>query len=87
MPSPPCAFAWLLLLIAGLSLAAPILAGDPCDEDCGAHCGDCASCPLAADLDVAPVSGGLTSIDFAAVLAIHPRADFPRALDHVPLGA
>jgi hypothetical protein len=81
------AAAWCLLVLAALALATPLVASDPCDEPCGTHCGDCASCPLAADLHVAPVPFGEITAGFSAVLEIPKRSEFPRALDHVPLRA
>jgi hypothetical protein len=76
-----------LLVLAALSLTAPLLAVDECDESCGTHCGDCALCPLAADLGVAVVPPILISTEFAVALRLGSRADFPRVLDHVPLSA
>lgn len=77
--------ALLCVLLAGLTLATPLIADEACEEPCGSHCGDCASCPLAADLHEVCSPVGLVSIALPPAAEQGSRSDFPRALDHVPL--
>ena len=75
----------LLLLIAAFSLATPLLADDECKEPCGDHCGDCAWCPLTAELLSIDPSVCMKSVH------VFDRPDreswpvFARVPDHVPL--
>jgi hypothetical protein len=75
---------WLLLVVL-VSLAAPLLAEDACDEACGTHCGDCAWCPLAADLHGTDDPARQSSGDLLPSRVASPGSDSPRVLDHVPL--
>lgn len=75
---------WLIVLVV-LSVAAPLLAEDACEEACGAHCGDCAWCPLAADLHVTADPVRVISADLPPSMHRTSHSDSPRALDHVPL--
>ena len=78
-------FVVLCVVITGLMLATPLVADDGCEEPCGSHCGDCAFCPLAADLEEAATPAGLLSMAILVAGEHDPPSEFPRALDHVPL--
>ena len=86
MPTPRL-FTWCLLLLVLSAVAAPLLADDGCDEPCGSHCGDCAWCPLAADLSDDDDAMGLSSADLRSIPHQRSAPAVPRALDHVPLSA
>ena len=75
---------WLLLLMC-FALAAPLAAGDACDEPCGTHCGDCASCPLTAELSADEERVHWMVNDLWTVSGPGSRAALPRGIDHVPL--
>jgi hypothetical protein len=85
----PARALWLLVVVA-LAITVPLFAADTCDDSCGpdscgAHCGDCASCPLVAELYGAPDRLGLIATTVLPGAAALSRSDHPRALDHVPL--
>jgi hypothetical protein len=76
----------LLLLLAAGHLAGAALHSAPCEDDCEASCGDCASCPLLASLTSSltvtpcPASGEPLS-----TTASPPLSSAARAIEHVPL--
>jgi hypothetical protein len=75
----------LLLLLAIISIAAPLVADIGCEDSCGPHCGDCAWCPHAADLLAAD---GAVTLPVTAVVSVTTASSPttpPRASDHVPL--
>jgi hypothetical protein len=84
MPTPRTA-AWCLLLLVLSAVAAPLAAGDGCDEPCGSHCGDCAWCPVAADMTGVDDAMGLSSADLRSSPPRRSALAVPRTLDHVPL--
>jgi hypothetical protein len=77
-------FALLLLGFAHFTVAA--LQPDPCDEGCGAACGDCASCPQLASLTMLPVMAPrLSHVDSLAMTSLGSATSPARAIEHVPL--
>jgi hypothetical protein len=76
--------AFSVLLLAVIWLAVPLLA-DACDDDCGSHCGDCAWCPVSADLSSAGDDICMSSVDLRPGTDRRSQSVLPRALDHVPL--
>jgi hypothetical protein len=78
-------FAVLLLLFAGLSVTAPLVAEDTCDEPCGSQCGRCSWCPLVADLSTSSIFVGLIATSVPSTGEPAAQVARPRAFEHVPL--
>lgn len=74
---------WLALMI--FMLGAPLLAAAGCEEACDVHCGDCARCPLNAEVQIADPSVAMISADVLALVACSAVPVPARAPDHVPL--
>jgi hypothetical protein len=83
-PSRRFSICWLLLVLAA-SLSLPLTAADGCDEPCGTHCGDCAWCPLTAELQDGDDAVRMIGDDLPARADRGSRPAFSRALDHVPI--
>lgn len=76
---------WCLLALALFSLVAPLVADEECGDPCGSHCGDCAWCPVTADLSSADGAICMSSVDLRPGTDRRSQPILPRALDHVPL--
>jgi hypothetical protein len=75
----------LLLLTAGQLMGATLQPA-ACDEDCAPACGDCASCPPVASLDVPPgLMPCLSRLSSVAAISSSPSSSLQRAIEHVPL--
>ena len=77
------ALVWLALL--SFTLGAPLLAADGCEEACDVHCGDCAWCPLNAEVPSADASVAMIGADVPSPFARSAGPVPARALDHIPI--
>jgi hypothetical protein len=74
-----------LVLLAAAQLVGAIVV-PPCGDDCGRHCGDCASCPVVAN--VVPAGAELPAGQVERAVVARPMVALSRparAVEHVPL--